>query len=162
VYYYYGDNVYYQDNMVYYGDEPVYTTDEYAEQALNIASEVPEEIPDETEWMSLGVFALTPDGTAEGVAPTIFLQLAVSRDGIIAGTVHNSETEQTEAVEGMVDEDSQRTAWVISGRTSPIMETGIYNLTNDEAPALLHFEDGQTQQWLLVRLEDPEASGEQG
>jgi hypothetical protein len=37
------------------------------------------------------------------------------------------------------------------------METGIQNLTNDEAPALLHFADGQTQQWLLVRLEEPPA-----
>jgi hypothetical protein len=29
-------------------------------------------------------------------------------------------------------------------------------LTKDEAPALLHFSDGQSQQWLLVRLEEPE------
>jgi len=35
------------------------------------------------------------------------------------------------------------------------MEAGIFNLTNDSAPALLHFADGQTQQWLLVRLEEP-------
>ena len=36
------------------------------------------------------------------------------------------------------------------------METGIANLTQDDAPALLHFDDGQTQQWLLVRLEEEE------
>jgi hypothetical protein len=36
------------------------------------------------------------------------------------------------------------------------METGIANLIKDEAPALLHSADGQTQQWLLVRLEEPE------
>jgi hypothetical protein len=36
------------------------------------------------------------------------------------------------------------------------METGIANLTKDTAPVLVHFEDGQTQQWLLVRLEEPE------
>jgi hypothetical protein len=35
------------------------------------------------------------------------------------------------------------------------METGIYNLTKDDAPALLHFSDGQTQQWLMVRLDEP-------
>jgi hypothetical protein len=39
------------------------------------------------------------------------------------------------------------------------METGIYNLTGHDAPALLHFEDGQSQQWLLVRLEEPDDSG---
>ena len=36
------------------------------------------------------------------------------------------------------------------------METGIYNLSESEAGALLHFEDGQTQEWTMVRLDDPE------
>jgi hypothetical protein len=40
------------------------------------------------------------------------------------------------------------------------METGIVNLTKDEAAALLHFTDGQTQQWMLVRLEEPEEATE--
>lgn len=29
-------------------------------------------------------------------------------------------------------------------------------LTKDEAPALIHFGIGRTEQWLLVRLQDPE------
>jgi hypothetical protein len=37
------------------------------------------------------------------------------------------------------------------------METGLSNLTQDTAPALIHFDDGQTQQWLMVRLEEPAA-----
>ncbi len=37
------------------------------------------------------------------------------------------------------------------------METGISNLTQDKAPALVHFEDGQTRQRLMVRLEEPAA-----
>ncbi len=40
------------------------------------------------------------------------------------------------------------------------VENGVANLTKDEAPALLHFADGQTQQRLLVRLEEP-ANAEQ-
>jgi hypothetical protein len=36
------------------------------------------------------------------------------------------------------------------------METGIVNLTQDTAPALVHFDDGSTQQWLLVRLDKPD------
>ena len=43
----------------------------------------------------------------------------------------------------------------MAGKTRPIMETGIVNLTENTAPALVHFEDGQTQQWLMVRLEEP-------
>ena len=35
------------------------------------------------------------------------------------------------------------------------MEAGIFNLTKDTAPALIHFADGQSQQWLLVHLDEP-------
>jgi len=108
--------------------------------------------------MSLGVFALTQ--VDQQVQPTIYLQLAVSKQGVIAGTVHNTATDKTNSVEGMVDQASQRAAWVVTGKTSPIMETGIANLTKDDASALLHFADGQTQQWDMTRLEEPE--GEQG
>ena len=111
--------------------------------------------------MPLGVFALTLDGQAAGVEPTLYLQLAVSKEGVIAGTVFNSETQETKEIEGMVDQATQRAAWGVSGETSPIMETGIANLTKDEAPALLHFADGQTQQWLMVRLEEPEGEAAQ-
>jgi hypothetical protein len=41
------------------------------------------------------------------------------------------------------------------------METGIYNLTQEETTVLVHFGPEQTQQWLLVRLEEP-ASEEAG
>jgi hypothetical protein len=36
----------------------------------------------------------------------------------------------------------------------------LYNLTKDEAPALIHFGTEKTQQWLLVRMDDPEAEGQ--
>ena len=36
------------------------------------------------------------------------------------------------------------------------METGIGNLTQDTTPALVHFADDTTQQWLLVRLDKPQ------
>jgi hypothetical protein len=153
--YAYGDNVYYEDDSVYYGDNVVATADEYAEQAQAIATSAPE-IADDTEWMSLGVFALTQDGQSSGPPPTMFLQLAVSKEGIIAGTLQNNDTDQSQEIEGVVDQRTQRTAWAVAGTDWPIMETGVSNLTEDEAPALIHFEDGQSQQWLMVRLEEPE------
>jgi hypothetical protein len=153
--YSYGDNVYYQDDSVYYGDQAVATADQYAQQAEQIAASAPEVAPDKAEWMPLGVFAVTQDGQKSGPEPTLFLQLAVSKEGIISGTLNNSATNQTQTIEGMADKASQRAAWSVAGKTRPIMETGIVNLTEDTAPALVHFEDGQTQQWLLVRLEEP-------
>jgi hypothetical protein len=105
--------------------------------------------------LPLGVFAATADDNSDAV-PNMFLQLAVSKEGIIAGTYQNKSTGQTEPLEGMVDKVSQRAAWTITGKNTPIMETGIANLTENETSMLVHFADGQTQQWLLVRIEKPQ------
>ena len=119
MYYSYGDNVYYQDDQVYYGDQPVATADEYAQQAEAIATSVPDVQPAESDWMPLGVFAMTPDGEPTGAEPTMFLQLAVSKQGIISGTFQNTATDATDAVEGMVDKQTQRAAWTASGQDAP-------------------------------------------
>ena len=153
--YAYGDNIYYDGDEVYYGDKAVASTDQYAEQAQTLVAGAPE-VDEAIEWMSLGVFAVTEDGEASGSPPTFFLQLAINKQGIIAGTFQDSATDKSQPIEGMIDQKSQRSAWTFEGKQWPIMETGISNLTEDTAPALVHFEDGQTQQWLLVRLEEPE------
>lgn len=154
--YNYGENVYYDDGMVYYGDNAVATEEEYAAQAEAIVASAPEEPADQEEWMPLGVFALTPDGQETGPDPTLFLQLVISKQGVLSGALNDSATNTTQTIEGMVDKSSQRAAWNVVGKTRPIMETGISNLTLDTAPALIHFADGTTQQWLMVRLEDPQ------
>ena len=154
--YNYGQNIYYEGDQVYSGEEPIATAEEYTTQAEEIATSVPEVSSDDVEWLPLGVFAVTADGQADGADPTLFLQLAVSKEGIIAGTLQNAATDSVQSIEGMVDAESQRSAWTVVGESRPIMETGISNLTEDTAPALVHFEDGQTQQWLLVRLDEPE------
>lgn len=138
-----------------YADEATYSSPEYCEEAAQLAESAPEEPPADTEWLSLGVFAAAADETGQSV-PNMFLQLAVSKEGIIAGTYQNKTTGQTESLEGMVDQKSQRVAWTVSGKNTPIMETGLQNLTMNEAPALVHFNDGTTQNWLLVRVAKPE------
>jgi hypothetical protein len=154
-YYDYGTTVYYQDDNVYYQGEVVATADEYAQQAQQIATSVPEVAPEQVEWLPLGVFALTEkNGSVED--STLFIQLAVSKEGIIAGTFQNTATDNVVEVEGTIESGSQRAAWGPVGESWPIMETGVYNLTENEADALLHFADGQTQQWTMVRLDQPE------
>lgn len=153
--YSYGDSVYYQGDTVYQGEQPVASAEEYTQQAEAIAASAPESPPADAEWLPLGVFALTPDGQKSGPDPSLFLQLAISKQGIINGTLNNSATGQTQKIEGMADKESQRCAWTVAGKTRPVMEIGISGLTEDSAPALVHFEDGQTQQWLMVRLEEP-------
>jgi hypothetical protein len=130
------------------------TAEEYAEQAQEIATSVPEVDVDKVDWLPLGVFALAqPESSTEDA--TLFFQLAISKEGIIAGTFQNTATDESFEVEGTIDRDSQRAAWGKVDASWPIMETGIYNLSENEADALLHFEDGQTQQWTMVRMDDP-------
>jgi hypothetical protein len=158
VYYNYGENVYYEDGSVYYGDQPIATEEEYAQQAEAIAASAPESPAAAEDWMPLGVFAVTSDGQPSGVEPTMFLQLAVSKQGVISGTFQNTATKGVHAIEGMVDKQTQRAAWTTVGKSRPLMETGIGNLTKDTTPTLVHFADGTTQQWLLVHLEEPSAT----
>jgi len=160
VYYDYGTTLYYEGDNVYYDGQVVATADQYADQAQAIAESVPEVNADDVQWLPLGVFALADkDGSVE--ESQMFLQLAVSKEGIIAGTFQNTATDESFEVEGMVDEKSQRAAWGPVGKKWPIMETGIYNLTESESGALLHFEDGQTQQWTLVRMDEPDKNSQQ-
>src|SRR6185369_16901335 len=110
---------------VYYGDQPVATEEVYAQQAEAIAMNVPETKPDAKDWMPLGVFAMTSDGQPTGAEPTMFLQLAVSKQGVINGTFQNTATNSVQAVEGMVDKETQRAAWTAAGKSRPLMEVGI-------------------------------------
>jgi len=58
----------------------------------------------------------------------------------------------------MVDEKTQRAVWKAADGTNAdiVMETGLYNLTQDQAELLVHFGPEKTQNALLVRLEESE------
>jgi hypothetical protein len=160
IYYTYGrgGNVYYENNVVYVNGQEYGPAEQYYNEASQLAV-VPEEHAGDQEWMPLGVFALT----AEGVnATSMYIQLAVSKNAVIGGTFYNESTGATHPVEGMVDEKTQRAAWkaVDGTNANVVMETGLYNLTQDQAPVLVHFGPEQTQNALLVRLEESERPAE--
>ena len=62
-------------------------------------------------------------------------------------------------MEGMLHKETQRVAWGPVGESYPLMESGLGNLTQDTAGTLVHFANGDTQQWLLVRLNKPNDAG---
>jgi hypothetical protein len=82
------------------------------------------------------------------------LQLAVDKDGIVSGTMHNQETNQTYAVQGRVDKETQRVAFTIGDSKDVVLETGVYNLTQQQTPLLAHG-DGREETYLLLRLDPP-------
>ncbi len=178
VYYDYGDTAYVDNSQVYMSGQPIATEEQYATQAIQLASvPVPApppvadpavETPDEDaamqqyaeNWMPLGVFAVARQ--EDDSQPSYYLQIAVSKEGYISGTSYNSITDETLPITGSVDKQSQRAAWQIADRPDVVMETGIFNLTQDTAPALLHFGKEKTENRLLVRMEKPkeETSGQ--
>ena len=64
-------------------------------------------------------------------------------------------------VQGAIDKQTQRLAWTVGDNKVTVGETGIYNLTMDEAPARIDIGKDKTQQWTLVRLKQP-SDGQQG
>lgn len=157
VVYDYGTNVVYQNDSVYVDGQQYATAEQYYQQADTIAQSIPEDAqPDKVEWLPLGVFAVAEQ---DGVDAGMLVQLAVSKEGILAGTFYNDTTDAGRPLEGMVDRETQRAAWKFAdGKNAEIvMETGINNLTKDESTALVHFGTQQTQTWLMVRLPEPES-----
>jgi hypothetical protein len=155
VYYDYGTNVVYQNGDVYIGDQSAGTADQYYAQAAQLASAgVAADAASDDQWLPLGVFALTKSEEPSG---NLTLQLAVDKQGILRGNYTDSSTGTTQLVQGSVDKQTQRAAFTIGDQTQDVVETGIYNLTRDEAPVLIHFGKERTEQWLLVRLKNPQS-----
>ena len=156
IYYDYGNNITYEDNSVYINGDNVGTTEQYYDQAADIAATGAEaDAPSDGDWLPLGVFALTePDKSTSQVT----IQLAVNKEGIIRGNSTDTETDKNQVIEGSVDKETQKVAFTVGNHPENVVETGVYNLTKDEAPVLIHFGKERTEQWLLVRLKQPDES----
>ncbi|MBL9164303.1 MAG: hypothetical protein JNL18_16350 [Planctomycetaceae bacterium] len=152
-YYDYGNNVTYEDGSVYVNGDDAGTSEQYYDQANQIAAAgVAAAASSDGDWLPLGVFAFTrPDQTTSDIS----IQLAVNKEGVIRGNYTDSATKQNQVVQGSIDKKTQRVAFTVGDNKTSVIETGLYNLTKDEAPCLLHLGKDQTEQWLLVRLKQP-------
>lgn len=152
IYYDYGNNVTYQDNSVYVNGQDVGTSQEYYDQAASLASTGTDaDAPSDGDWLPLGVFALSKVGHPSS---NLVVQLAVNKEGIIRGNYTDTVTNDTQVIHGAVDKQTQRVAFTVGDNKTTVVETGLYNLTKDEAPALMEFGQDRTEQWLLVRLKN--------
>jgi hypothetical protein len=158
MYYDYGNTIVYQDGDVYMDGEDVGTTQQYYQQAASIAATAVVPAADQ-QWLPLGVFAMTRDDQSQS---NLIIQLAVNKQGILRGNYTDTANDKTLPIQGAVDRQTQRVAWTIGDNTTNVLETGLYNLTKDEAPLLVHFGKDRTEQWLLVRLEQPSQPADGG
>jgi len=147
----------YNDNGVYANGQEVQVDDAYSKQARELAKtgadllqkRIDAKDADKLEWLPLGVYSLSD--TQEG-DPTMFLQLAISKEGIVAGTFFNASTNDNLSVQGGADRESTRIGITIGDKDDVVVETGLYNLTEEQSSALIHFEGTTRQNWTLVKM----------
>ncbi len=152
-YYWYGENVVYQDDGVYFGGERTYSPEQYVQMATTLADTGREaQVTKDEEWLPLGVFALVQGD--EKTSNHIF-QLAVNKHGIIRGNYYDAVTDSTTDLYGSVNKKTQRAAWTVGERKTPVYDVGIANLTESETPMMVHYGPDRSQQFTLIRIEEP-------
>jgi hypothetical protein len=153
VYYDYGSTVVFREGAVYVNGDETGSAEGYAGQAATLADAGRAAEETETdEWRPLGVFAIV---RGDAKASNQVFQLAVNRAGVIRGNYYDALADNVLPVTGKVDRKTQRAAWTIGKRKDTVYEAGIANLTRRETTMLIHFGEKRTQQWTLVRLEEP-------
>ena len=150
--YNYGNNVTCEDGNVTVDGQNMGTAAEFSQQAATLAqSGAAAEVENTDEWLPLGVFAMVRN---EQQHPQLILQLAINKQGILRGNYTDELSEHTQHVQGAVDPKTQRAAWTVGDNKNSVIEAGLSNLSQDEAPVLIH-RKGMTDHWLLVRLHQP-------
>jgi hypothetical protein len=156
-----GEYIYYDDGVVYVNGEWYQPAPVFYENTVEVIEEAPvltEEQAAQAEWLPLGVFAVTREGRADA---DLMVQLAVTQEGIVGGTVHDQTSGLTYQVEGTVEKDTQRAVWSYTNDRNQriIMETSVFNLTQPAATGLVHYGPEDIQVIEFVRLEAPEGAG---
>ena len=169
VVYNYGSTICYQDDGVYVSGDRVGTAAGYAAQAATLADQgnANVKIAADDQWRPLGVFALARE---EETTPSTFLSLAIDQAGILRGTYYDAVSDTQQNITGKVDKQTQRAAWTIGDKKTPIYETGLVNLTQQQTTVLVHRDTGndggtgKVEQMLLVRVPDQgnEPAGKDG
>ena len=150
--YNYGTTVCYQDDGVYVQGERVGSAEEYAQQATELAGQGALASPAaDDQWRPLGVYALARAGETN---PSTFMSLAIDKDGLLRGTYYDAVSDTTTNMAGKVDKQTQKAAWTIGDKKTPVYEAGLANLTKQQTTILVHRDGGKVEQLLLVRVDD--------
>ena len=84
------------------------------------------------------------------------VEYRANKEGVVHGNFHDVLTDMVIPIVGSVDKQTQRVALKLEGGKSVVVETGLYNLTNDEVPVLVHFSPDRQEPRTLIRLKPPE------
>lgn len=154
----------YQDSTYYVTDEDSATGEVAVEPAMENAADLAAQgatdqtvaESEATDWLPLGVFAVTTPDSAS--TPNRLFQFSINRNGRIGGTYYDAVSGQEAPVQGAVNKTTQRAAWTVGTNQEIVLETNLGSFTEDHAKILVHPAKGQTEEWMMVRLEGPKAT----
>lgn len=122
-------------------------------QLVELPSIVEEEGSEiQSSWAPLGVFVLS-QSLEQIKASNLFIQLALNKNGDVAGTFYDASKDLISSLDGLLDKKNQQIAFKLTeDPDSPFMITGLYDLTQEVAPLQVIFPNGSRQIWLLVKI----------
>ncbi len=149
----YGNNVTCVNGNVLIDGQAAGTAEDFSQQASDLAAAgTAATVSPDDKWLPIGVFAMVKNDQQH---PQLILQIAVNPNGVVRGNYTDEVSDRSYPIHGGVDPKTQRIAWTVGGNTTNVMEAGLGNLSQGEAPALLH-KNGKTERWILVRLAQPQ------
>ena len=158
--YTYGKELTYESGDVCLDGRPIATAGKYYDSAAAIAqsgerANIPRKSAANNQanqaganWLPLGVFEAIPSGATS----KMLFQLAVNKAGIIRGNYFDPPAKNMQLIQGAVDKETARAAWVVADRKNIIFDCVLYNLTKSETPVLVHVGKDKAERWLLIRM----------
>ncbi|HLA83352.1 MAG TPA: hypothetical protein VJL29_01045 [Thermoguttaceae bacterium] len=154
----------YENNTYYITDDGVPVAEgtdesvtEYPEDANDSTSEETTQGANATEnandWLPLGVYAVVPPNA--NTTPDRVFQFAVNKNGVIRGAYYDAVSDQTSPIQGAVNKQTRRAAWTVGSNRQKVMETNLTSFVEEQAGVTVHQGNGKTEQWTMVRLENP-------
>jgi len=156
--YYYGTNIIYRDRIVYINNTKYVSSEEYYHQAWYLAHAPAANVETSTsedDWLTLGTFAVYEQDTEKDTG--FVFQLAANNAGHILGNIVDEANDKVWQVVGSVEMETQRVALRLEGDDEWVYECGLWNLTQDTVPMLVHKGAEEQTNWTLIRLTDSSA-----
>jgi hypothetical protein len=150
--YTYGKELTYDGDKVCLDGRQIATTGKYYESAVAIAQAGEQTNQAPANWLPLGVFEAIPSGAKTS---KMLFQLAVNKAGIIRGNYFDPPAKNMQLIQGAVDKDTERAAWVVADRKNIVFDCLLSNLTKSETPVLAHMDEDKPERWVLIRLNQP-------
>ncbi len=127
------------------------TQPQQEQDAAQLAAAGAVDVPNNTQFLPLGVYALAPAGHSDATA---VVQLSVTKDGILRGSYCDLISDQGQTIFGAIDKQSRRAAWTVGTGGKAVFETTLDSLTRADGQVALEFPGGDVKQYTLARFEN--------